>query len=801
MALGRSFVNDVNFPAGNFTFPQTHASAADRTASNLINYTQQLPTSPDGTSNPISIDGLPSGGGQLSWGFSWFINNTPQVWDLPTSWAISWTEQNSDSSVGYRVYIHRFNQSRNTIRDTIEITSSELTANSAARSFSAVDLSALNNPSGAAADDLLAVEFRAINNAPHGGNRQLDLLVSNSITVLSSSGVIQVDLPYSIEIWDQGSDLYLTDTTNSETFSSLPLTPDVQYVMQETPPTGKTLTTPSIAASGGTYTFLWVSPEGVPGNTTTVTSGYGLGLRIKSTSDNPGIRVQIYLGRIRGNNGAYTSILNSAPGNLITDIDLRTDCQTFVGFRTQSGAAWGGDATDRFAALLQITNNHSSAQTVDLELRQYSSSTPETGGGYGSSVPIIAGTAYVEVVNETEQISEQVNKLLQRFEFINETEQISEGALRVLTAVRAASDNQQITEAVQRVANFIRSSDDTEQIAESVATLYQFLRSIDDQVQVSEIIITVSGLVRFANETEQIAETVARVLSLFEHINETEQITEQAITAAIFFRTNSETEQITEALVRVLVANRIQSETEQIAEAVNSLLAATRITGSTETITESTLRLLGGTRTIDEVIQIADAVIALLGINRTTNETEQITEAVLTILAINRTNTELVNLVESAVTAAVFNRFTNETENVTEQIATMMGINRSILDTEQIGEQVLALANFRRIISETEQIAESVVSAIQSGGPQNYIRLINELQQIAEQVLATLAVKRQLSEIEEILESVYFRLRPIRRMRKHPTGPVTTEAAGRSITITRRHGGGGVPRGRNGNVN
>jgi hypothetical protein len=131
----------------------------------------------------------------------------------------------------------------------------------------------------------------------------------------------------------------------------------------------------------------------------------------------------------------------------------------------------------------------------------------------------VIGNEFVQVVDETVNITEQVTSLLGILSEINETENISETVVRLLAMSRLLDESIQLTEQVQTLKAMTGTVDETEQITEQVLRTMEMVRFISEDVNIPEAVVTqltfVANLItRAIDETIQISEQITLVTAL-----------------------------------------------------------------------------------------------------------------------------------------------------------------------------------------------------------------------------------------------------------------------------------------------
>ena len=242
--------------------------------------------------------------------------------------------------------------------------------------------------------------------------------------------------------------------------------------------------------------------------------------------------------------------------------------------------------------------------------------------------PWSAGVALVEVVDETENISEGVITAMDLIRLINKTENISEGVITAMDLVRIKGTTLQkmfenISENVLYVKGIIKIvnqlSPDVENITEAIVTKLtaaglDLVEFADEVEQITEVVLAVMELVRQRDSTENISETVLAVMDLVRLADEDEQISEGVITAMELVRLADETENISEGIVTKITSGgaalvEIIDEVENIVEGVIAVMNLARMVNETENISESIALAMAIGRILDEDVEISETVI------------------------------------------------------------------------------------------------------------------------------------------------------------------------------------------------
>jgi len=366
------------------------------------------------------------------------------------------------------------------------------------------------------------------------------------------------------------------------------------------------------------------------------------------------------------------------------------------------------------------------------------------------------GAALVEVINETEAISEVENHVTGQVQVVNETEAISEASN--LSLRRNVNETEAISETENHLLSLIRVLNETEAVSEAINLSLR--RTINETEAISEAVNL--SLRRAINETEAISEAIN--LALRRNISETEAISEVENHLLVLIRIINETEAVNELIN--LALRRTINETEAISEAVN--LALRRTVNETETISESENHVLGQVQVINETEAISEAenhIVTAAAIIKVINETEAISESSNLSLRRNINETESISEVENHLLSLV--RVINETEvineltnlalrrqiaegpNITETIN--LTLRRNIGETEVVNESInLAL---RRTVNETEAISEAENHIVTPTGVA-LVEVINETEAISETENHVLGQAKNVNETEGITEII-----------------------------------------------
>jgi len=377
---------------------------------------------------------------------------------------------------------------------------------------------------------------------------------------------------------------------------------------------------------------------------------------------------------------------------------------------------------------------------------------------------VVVSMKHLERKNETEAITEAVNIRMAHREIKNETEAITENVLvRVAMAPRLVNETETVTENVVLRLGKLTVVSETVSVGENVVIrMNRITPPVGETVAISEqIVVKVVMAPRIVNETEQITENIVYRMALAKVINETESILENVVAVVkLPAKITNETEAITENVIVKLGLSRVINETVTIPE--NVVVRINRVNppiNETVTIGENVLVKVNRVNPpINETLSIPEqVVIRVQNIRPPVAETLAITETVIARLGISRPPiNETVTIPETVVVKVKTLQPISETESIGENIVIRMNrITPPINETVTISENVVVRADkFVPPVNETLAIGETIIAKLGVVNP-----VINEPVSIAENVVVKLQLGNQVvNESVNISEATLLRM-------------------------------------------
>ncbi len=324
--------------------------------------------------------------------------------------------------------------------------------------------------------------------------------------------------------------------------------------------------------------------------------------------------------------------------------------------------------------------------------------------------PAAAGSALVEVVDENQNITEQINAHVERIAVEDENQNITEQINAHLAQVVIEDEDQNITEQLNAHLSQVRIEDEDENITEQFNHVKVLPASIEDEDEnITEGLVTVLGIVAVEDEDQNITEQINAHVERIAVVDEDENITEQLNAHLSQVRIEDEDENITEQFNAHLAQVRIEDEDENITEAINHVKvlpasvededenitegivtkvtvggsALVEVTDEDENITEGLVSIVERISVVDEDENVTEQINAHLAHVEITDEDENITESVESHLSIVFVVDENLNITEGTVTARTLVIVVDENQNVTEQENRTVTLPAFVVDENQ----------------------------------------------------------------------------------------------------------------------
>lgn len=358
-----------------------------------------------------------------------------------------------------------------------------------------------------------------------------------------------------------------------------------------------------------------------------------------------------------------------------------------------------------------------------------------------------AGLALVKLANETEEISESVNRLKAESRNINETEEIAEALNYIRGRSKVVSEEEQLSEAINYVRSRLQLSDESISVSESVNIARELVRLANEDVSITEAVNRIMDMVRQpAVEEEQISESINYVRGRIQNITELVEISEQIARLAGRVRIVNEEEQSIESVVRIAERIRQQDESIEIGEAVNVVLNLVRIANEQVEANEAISQNRALTAVINETEELLEQASRRTALTRVVDETQQLLEAINYGLAKVRVIDEQTDLTETLVTAITRIHEADESIDVSEAINVALGKTKVVDEGVDISEDTAALRGLAAVINENVELVESLnrVGVI--------VRNVNEQAIVSELVSKIRGRIKKINEVQILVE-------------------------------------------------
>jgi hypothetical protein len=253
--------------------------------------------------------------------------------------------------------------------------------------------------------------------------------------------------------------------------------------------------------------------------------------------------------------------------------------------------------------------------------------------------------------------------------------------------------------------------DETENITEQVNRARGVVKQIAETIEINEDLVRLSGLIQINNEVLEITEGTISVRDLVKIVNETVEINELALITLGISRIIDETMNISENAEKILGFAKVLDETVNVTEDVIEKLVLSlivRVADENINIAETALDRIGIVSVVDEVVNLIENILS----NRTrigvVDETINIEELIDRVIGQNKIVDESVNITENNLTVRGLVRQIGETLQIPEAITSARTMVRIVNENLEISENNIFARGLVRVKDEFLNILEAI---------------------------------------------------------------------------------------------